>query len=89
MPPITFNSHYELPDGSFDKDEQGWYAEYLHIVCEDSIHIKFRQYHDAKGIIRSDYTLEGKVLEVRSGIVWILLNNGRQLQFSLESNKVE
>lgn len=88
MFPITFNSHYELPGGSFDKDEQGWCADYVHIVCEDGINVKFRQYNDANGIIRSDYIAEGTIQEIKGSVVSILLNNGRILLFSLESNKL-
>ena len=89
MSPITFNSHYELAGGYFDKDEQGWCASYVHIICEDGINVKFREYYDANGIIRSDYNSEGTIQEIRGGIVFILLKNGRILRFSLEHNKLE
>jgi len=88
MQSITFNSHYELPGGSFDKDEQGWCASFVHIICEDGIHVKFREYYDANGIIRSDYNKEGTVEDVRGGVVYILLSNGRKLFYSLESNRL-
>lgn len=86
---VIFNSHYELPGGYFDKDEQGWCASYVHIVCEDGNHVKYREYFDANGIIRSDYNSEGTIQELRDGIVSILLKNGKTLRFSLEKNKLE
>jgi len=88
MASITFFSQYELPGGHFDKDEQGWCADYVHITCTDGLHVKLRKYYDANGIIRSDMHWEGKVQEVREGIVYILMDTGKILHFSLESNRL-
>lgn len=87
MEKITFKSKYE-EGGYFDKDEQGWCANYIEISCEDGVNVKIRQFFDANGYIQSDSTRYGTVQEVKDGIVTILISPNEMLSYSLIDGKL-
>ena len=87
MEKITFESKYE-EGGYFDKDEQGWCANYIEISCEDGLNVKIRQFFDANGYIQSDSTRLGTVQSIKDGIVTIKVSEHEILKYSLKDGKL-
>ena len=87
MEKLTFESKYE-EGGYFDKDEQGWCANYVEISCKDGTNVKIRQFFDANGYIQSDSTRYGTVQSVSGGIVTILIGATETLSYSLKDGKL-
>lgn len=84
---IVINSDYET-SGMFDKDEQGWCSYRITVSCSNGKDVSIRNYYDANGIIRSDFTRCGTIEKKENNLVYIKLVNDTTLVFDLEQQKI-
>lgn len=78
LPPIDVT--YEEPGGYFDKDEQGWCAPHV-AITQDGSRVRIRRWFDANGVIRSDATQEGTIVESDGQRATIALADGTRCVF--------
>ncbi len=82
----AFKAYKEL-EGYFNKDEQGWCGYRIEVICEDE-NVTHRKYFDSNGTIESEEILKGTVTKTESEIVYITLQNGHLLEYSLKERKL-
>jgi hypothetical protein len=83
---ITFKTYRDL-EGYFNKDEQGWCGYRIEVICEDG-KVTYRHFFDANGRVESEKVLQGKITRTENDIVYITLENGLLLEYSLKEEKL-
>lgn len=82
-----FKTYLEL-EGYFNKDEQGWCGYRLEVASEDGINVTYRKVFDSNGRIDSEEILTGVITKTEEEMLYITLQNGQVLRYSLKEKKL-